>query len=249
MGDGSVVSIADVDAMIIGFMGPRGSGKTQAMVSCLVRMHSHLRGFAIASDRYRDMPEEVIDGTRARYAQLPAPWVIEARIGFRGISPLRQEIWKVDGYSQSEVLRTGMELAPRLYDSKTKKGQKSIIMIDECADWKQLDLHGCGWMLKDYIAGARHLGLFCLWGCQFPRQIHYSLPAQSNYLVCFRMTDKKDVTRLEEAALSDRAIDRIRNLREHEPLLVKKQGGDLAGFDPLPVGWQSRTYAEVKEQF
>lgn len=188
-----------MEGRVIGYLGPPGSGKTRLALAHLARLHAAGMRCYIA-DRMGDAPAVLPDGTR-----IPLRSTDDLRLlAFRREMARLRSPW-IQAFTAPHPELTLLRRVVAWNDL-------SAVLLDECGQAKDASRHRIGDALSDMLAGRRHGKVTILWGAQYPRQIHYSLISQCDWVYCFGMGDHADLSRLAEAGIPDHEIAEVRRI-------------------------------------
>ena len=207
-------------ARIIGFAGGPESGKTQLALRTLLQLRDHA-AWVCAHDPHGDMPDRLYDGTRIPLHRVSSTTRLLYRLNSKGFRRGQQPIHVLESSSPTRLVHELMKLS--------SPDAPGVVLVDELGMGKQASRHRLGELLGEVIAARRHNCLTVLWGAQFLRQVHYAAISQSNYMVCARMKDKSDLSRLKEGGVDSDVIDIIRELPDHKFVTVPILG---KGYEP-----------------
>lgn len=189
------------EGTIIAACGPPRSGKTDLILRALSGVPSEY--LIVAVDRHGDFPDRLSDGTYPPIRDLSL-----ARLGllrWMEIEHLHgQRIYVLSGRAESAALEWCLDHSSR--------ERPILLYIDEMGQWGASSRHRIQDVLSNYIAGRRHTGLSLVIGCQYARQIHYSVFSMCDGAILFGMSDKSDLARLAEGGIPDSVCVEVRDM-------------------------------------
>lgn len=198
------------ESLTIGFIGPPRSGKTDLALRKLMDFGpAYLR---LAVDSIGDLPSTLHDGQ-----QVPLLDRSTERIEWID----RLELHNLHKYP---IFRLTLDADSALAwaQSRARHDRPVVLYVDEAVDFTGVDPNRISRFVKRFLAKRRHGATWLLWGCQYPRQIHYSMFSLVDGLFLFRLEDEDDLRQLRKGGVPQRVIDALPGLHPHEALYLPR---------------------------
>lgn len=183
----------------IAVLGVPGTGKSTYALRRVVELAAR-PAYAVAHDAAWRVPHKWPDGTRTpivRHGSEDA-----ARAAFARLPGGVHVVPSVDVYPALDLAK----------DLAARGSAPSVLLVDEIVTATGATPHHLDDRVRQLLALRRHWGVALVWTGQNARIANNQLLSMSTEIVCFRLTDARDLRRLSEAGVSDEVCRTVRTL-------------------------------------
>lgn len=201
-------------------MGRPGTGKSQFATRLALEYASKPGCYIVAHDVNWRLPAKLHDGKVTGIRRHKSVAEVTAALASRDPRGIHC-VPSSDAGPVIEIARATSAASLEKHADET--GYPAIVLIDEIVAAGMCKPAYLADPMVQLITQRRHYNVGLIWTCQSARMVHNQLISLATTLFIFKLTDKKDFDRLEEAGISPEVCEQVRKLPNYKHVRVDLQ--------------------------